>query len=515
MRERIESGSLVLGLVVALLGGSSLPAGADVGEVLSHQKISDDTGSFEGGIDAGDHFAFSVDGLGDLDGDGTPDLIVGLPGTDGLVGLDEGSVWILFLGPDGRVDGEKQFSPGTGPLAGAGNELGRDVAALGDLDGDGHTEVAVGAPFHDQDAAADRGIVWTLFLDDDGDVEAVQRFDGFESDFDGELDAGDLFGEATAALGDLDGDGVADLAVGAPGDDDDGFNRGAIWILFLDEGGLVKSQQKISAESGDFAGDLSNSDSFGSSIATLGDLDGDGVTDLAVGAPDDDDGEGEDLGAVWILFMNDDGTVKGEYKISKAGEHLLASLDGGDSFGWDVAALGDLDDDDVPDLGVGTPGDDDGSGANRGAMYVLFLNTDGSVKSEVKISDAVGNFDGNLDQGDSFGSSLAALGDLDGDGTTEIACGAPFNDDGAGADNGALYVLFMEGVVVLCGDADSNDAVASTDALVALNAAVGSAFCETCVCDVNSSGAVTAVDAQLILSASVGLPSELVCPVCQ
>ncbi len=515
MRERCERGCLILGFVVALLGASRLPAGAEVGEVLSHQKISDDTGDFEGGVDPGDHFASSADGLGDLDGDGTPDVVVGVPGTDGLVGEDEGSVWILFLDPDGRVDGEKQFSPGTGPLAGAGNELGRDVAALGDLDGDGHTEVAVGAPFHDQDIAEDRGVVWTLFLDDDGDVDAVQRFDGFGSEFDGDLDAGDFFGDATAALGDLDGDGVPDLAVGAPGDDDDGLNRGAIWILFLDEDALVKSQQKISADSGDFAGELSNGDLFGSSIAALGDLDGDGVPDLAVGAPDDDDGDGENLGAVWILFMNDDGRVKGEYKISKADDHLLASLDSGDSFGWDVAALGDLDGDDVPDVGVAAPGDDDGSGADRGAMYVLFLNPDGSVKSEVKISDAVGNFDGNLDVADSFGSSLAALGDLDGDGTTEVACGAPFNDDGAGSDNGALYILFMEGVVVLCGDADSNDLVTSTDALLALNAAVGTALCEACVCDVNSSGAVTAVDAQLILSASVGLPPALVCPVCE
>jgi hypothetical protein len=515
MKERIGKRYFVLGLVVTLLGAASLPAGADVGEVRFHQKISDDTGGFEGGIDPGDRFGSSVDGLGDLDGDGTPDLVVGVPGTDGLVGEDEGSVWFLFLDPDGRVDGEKQFAPGTGPLAAAGNALGSDVATLGDLDGDGHTEVAVGAPFHDETTAQDRGIVWTLFLDDDGDVEAVQRFDGFESDFDGDLDAGDFFGDATAALGDLDGDGVPDLAVGAPGDDDDGFERGAIWILFLDEDGLVKSQEKISSDSGDFAGDLSDEDRFGSSIAALGDLDGDGVTDLAVGAPDDDDGDGENLGAVWILFMNDDGTVKGEYKISKADDHLLASLDENDNFGWDVGALGDLDGDDVPDLGVATPGDDDGSGSNRGAMYVLFLNADGSVKSEVKISDSAGNFEGNLDQLDRFGSAVAALGDLDGDGTTEIACSAPFNDDGAGSDNGAVFVLFIEGLTVLCGDADSNDQITSTDALLTLNAAVGSTVCEACVCDVNSSGAITAVDAQILLSAAVGLPPEPVCPVCE
>jgi len=207
--------------------------------------------------------------------------------------------------------------------------------------------------------------------------------------------------------------------------------------------------------------------------------------------------------------------VKGEYKISKKDDHLLAELDELDYFGWDVEGLGDLDHDGVPDLGVGAPNDDDGSGDNRGAFYVLFLNPDGSVKSEHKVSSTAGGFEGNLDPVDNFGDALAAIGDLDGDGVTEIVCGAPRDDDGIGSDNGAIYVLFMEGVAALCGDADSNEAVSSTDALITLNTAVGLATCETCVCDVNSSGGVSALDAQILLSAAVGLPADLVCPACQ
>jgi hypothetical protein len=504
---------LTVALAVAL---TTVSARAEIGDVVLHQKISDTAGNFDGRLDPGDLFGFSVEPLGDLNDDGTPDVVAGTPGDDGLLGEDEGSFWVLFLQPNGKVKRYEKFAPGTGPLAVPGAQLGFDIANVGDLDGDGIVDIAVSAPYH-AEGEPERGIVWIVFLDDDGTYKDVMRFDGYGSDFDGDLDGGDRFGAGLAGIGDLDGDGVPDLAVGAPGDDDikaGGINQGAVWILFMTRDGLVDGYQKISIDEGRFGGDLDTDDSFGESVAAIGDIDGDGVVDLAVGAPYDDDGDGDNLGAVWILFLNDDGTVKGEYKISKKDDHLLAKLNQLDLFGWHVEGIGDLDEDGVPDIAVSAPGDDDGSGEERGAFYLLFLNRDGSVKAEKKISSTAGGFAGNLDPGDRFGSSIAALGDVDGDGAMDLAAGAPRDDDGAGTDTGAIWTLFLQGPQLLCGDADSNDNVSSTDALIALYAAVGSAFCEPCLCDVNASGAITASDAQALLGAATGLPVELVCPAC-
>jgi hypothetical protein len=136
-----------------------------------------------------------------------------------------------------------------------------------------------------------------------GWVLSHQKISDTEGGFNGILDDDDRFGVSVAALGDLDGDGVGDLAVGAHWDDDGGLNHGAVWMLFLNTDGTIKSHQKISDTEGGFTGILDDDDRFGRAVASLDDVDGDGVGDLAVGARHDDDG-GYNRGAVWVLFLD-------------------------------------------------------------------------------------------------------------------------------------------------------------------------------------------------------------------
>jgi len=214
--------------------------------------------------------------------------------------------------------------------------------------------------------------VWILFLDTDGTVKDHQKISNTEGGFTGMLDDGDRFGEDVGSLGDFDGDGVPDMVVGNFGDDDGGSDRGAVWVVLLNTDGTVKSHQKISSTEGGFTGALDDFDLFGRSVTSLGDLDGDGVVDLAVGAARDDDG-GSNRGAVWLLFLNADGTVKSHEKISSTQGGFTGALDDGDDFGEDVAFLGDLSSNGgFGALAVNAWKDDDG-GLDHGAVWILFI----------------------------------------------------------------------------------------------------------------------------------------------
>jgi hypothetical protein len=337
---------------------------------------------------------------------------------------------------------------GVGGFTGAlddGDGFGSSLAALGDLNADGVPDLAVGAPGDDDGFPSDldRGAVWILFLDADGTVDAHQKVSETAGGFGGSLDPGDSFGASLAWLGKLHPDDPPALAVGAPSDNTGGDNNGAVWILLLSAAGVVQDEHKISRFDGCFFGGLDDFDHFGSSVAALGDLDGDSTPDLAVGAPGDDDG-GSNRGAVHILFLfESDGCVEGDAKISDTEGGFTGTLHDGDNFGASLAALSDVDCDGHPDLAVGAPSDDDG-GPLRGAIWNLRLGAAGTVLGHVKVSDTSGGFTGVLDNGDFFGRGLAALGDFDGDGRLDLAAGAPSDDDG-GIDRGAAWLLFLDG----------------------------------------------------------------------
>ena len=423
-------------------GGSSGGSAGTRIRVADEQKISADSGSFNGSLDDGDQFGSAVADPGDLEGDGVRDLAVGAPFDDDG-GNDKGALWILFMDDNGRVDQEQKISSDAGGFRGnLDNDdlFGSAVAGIRDLNADGAFDLAAGAPGGDE-GGSDRGEVWILFLDAAGRVRQEQQIADGVGGFGGDLDSDDRFGSAIADVGDVNGDGIRDLAVGAPGDDDGSDNAGAVWILMMRTDGRVGSWQKISRDAGGFNGDLNANDHFGAAITGMGDLDNDGIPDLAIGAPGSDEG-GSDRGAVWIVFLDAAGRVRQEQQIADDVGGFGGNLDNNDRFGSAVADIRDMNGDGVRDLVVGAPDDDDGSD-NAGAVWMLMMTANGRVDGWQKISRDAGGFNGNLNAGDHFGAAITGIGDLDNDGVPDLAVGAPGDDDG-GADQGALWILFMD-----------------------------------------------------------------------
>jgi len=339
---------------------------------------------------------------------------------------------------DGSVDSTVEINETTANVPALENQdfSGYSVANIGDLDGDGVNDLAVGIPGAGH---LDPGEVRIMFMNADGSVKSTVEIDKDTANGPS-FGAGDYFGSAIANIGDLNDDGVNDIAVGAEMGD---LDRGEVHIMFMNTDGSIDSSVEISASANDVSKiSTVGDDNFGRSVANIGDLNDDGVNDLAVGAPEDNTG-GADRGTVHILFMNADGSVDSTVEIDDDTTNGPDLADE-DYFGSAVANIGDLNDDGVNDLAVGASHDAEG-GADRGTVHILFMNADGSVDSTVEINNSTTNGP-ELYNADYFGWSVANIGDLDGDGVNDLAVGAP-NDNAGGADRGTVHIMLIEGAL--------------------------------------------------------------------
>ena len=259
-----------------------------------------------------------------------------------------------------------------------------------------------------------------------GSVKSYQKISAVEGNFSGTLLNNAEFGHV-CAIGDLNNDGIQDYAAGAPGGNE-------VFVLIMAADMKVLSYTTINTNTENFGFDLLDGDQFGMDVASLGDLDNDGVSDLAIGA-DQVNGSG----AVFIVLLNNDGSLKSTIKIA-SGETNCPTLNAGDEFGKVISNMGDFFGDGINDIAISASKDDDG-GTDKGAFYICNLVTNGIISSFAKVSSSSGGFTGDLSDGDEFGH-VSNMGDFNNDGITDLAVGAVKDDDG-GTDYGAIWLLSM------------------------------------------------------------------------
>ncbi|RME29157.1 MAG: hypothetical protein D6798_00750 [Deltaproteobacteria bacterium] len=299
----------------------------------------------------------------------------------------------------------------------ANDHAGRGLSGLPDIDGDGHPELIIGAPGADV-GATDGGAVYIFHGPTAGSAS---------------LGAADITlvedrsyqyaGRGVAGVPDFTGDGVPDIVIGASGDDSAGNQAGVAWVLAGPPTDGVISDLAVAELWGAAAGDQA-----GRELAAIGDIDGDGLTDVAVGAHFNDDG-GSNAGAVYIVL----GGATGGASLDDA-DGTLIGRDATDLAGHAVAGAGDVDGDGTPDLLIGADGRDS-AGENAGAAYVVLGPVSGvhPLDDEIELLGEAA--------GDGAGAAVASAGDLDHDGRAEIIVGAPGSDRLA-IDGGAAYLVY-------------------------------------------------------------------------
>jgi hypothetical protein len=378
-----------------------------------------DTHSWHAQIDeVGAEFGTSVATAGDVNGDGYADVIIGASGVS-VDYTDEGAVFVWHGSANGVNNGvhgtdtnrEWFFRSGA-----PGARAGFSVATAGDVNGDGYSDVMIGAPYHFA-GGAETGVAWLSLGSSTGldDIEKWQNRDIGDN-------PGDNFGWSVATAGDVNGDGYADVIVGAPHHTDTSSQQGRAYLWYGNSSGISSYRDWDDTGGGVDA-------YFGSSVATAGDVNGDGYSDVLVGSP----GYSSLRGKVYAYHGGPD--VPSETAAWTKPSNQEMAL-----FGISVGTAGDVNGDGFADLIVGAQRWDGGQDL-EGGVWVYHGNA--------SLLNTAPDFHKEADQAYAeFGTSVGTAGDVNGDGYDDIIVGAPYWTDGHDDEGGAwIYKGSSDGLV--------------------------------------------------------------------
>ena len=380
------------------------------------------------GEDADDRSGRSVAGVGDVNGDGYDDILIGAFGDDDG-GNSAGQIYLIF-GKSSSWAMDTDLSAADASFWGEDTDdsAGRSgITCAGDVNSDGYDDILIGV---ESNSNGGRGAGQTYLILGKASGWAMDTdLSNSDASFLGE-DTQDRSGSSVAGAGDVNGDGYDDILIGASSDNDGGNDAGQTYLILGKSSGWAMDTDLSDADAsflGEDAGDYS-----GRSVAGIGDVNGDGYDDILVGADRDEDG-GQSAGQTYLILGKPSGwamdTDLSDSDASFWGENQ------GDYSGYSVAGAGDINDDGYDDILIG-------AFAWSGQTYLILGKASGwAMDTDLSASDA--SFLGEA-SGDNSGMSVAGAGDVNGDRYDDILIGANNNNEG-GNQAGQTYLILGKG----------------------------------------------------------------------
>ncbi|MDD1461089.1 DUF4114 domain-containing protein [Dolichospermum sp. ST_sed2] len=410
------------------------------------------------GVGEGDESGHSVSNIGDINGDGIDDLAIGAPLSD-INGNNSGAAYIIFGSEESNYFSNPIELSNLDTTQGltikggqSGDHAGWSVSSAGDFNGDDIKDLLIGATSPNDDESGNQGEAYIIFGKKDGfgststlDLSNIGVNDGLKIISNDD----DNLGYSVSDAGDINGDNIDDIIVGAPYAND---NSGSSFVIYgrkkvESENSLTSNIINVSnlSSSNGFTFNGQSGDKSGFSVSKAGDINGDNIDDIIIGAKDGNPNDKEFAGRAYVVFGKQGGFDSNLTLSNLNGTNgfTINGITPFDNTGSSVSALGDFNGDNVDDIIVGAINATNSSG--RG--YVIYGSKTGFAPTFELSSFDTSNYDGKkgfiIDgvENSNLGHSVSSAGDVNGDSVNDLIISAPF----ANSQAGEAYVMFGTG----------------------------------------------------------------------
>lgn len=386
--------------------------------------------SFYGELN-GDYSGMEISSAGDVNCDGFDDILISsYYNEEG--GFKSGQIYLIL----GKADGWNMDTPLSSADASFIGEFeedqaGRSISSAGDVNGDGFDDILIGAPYNDN-GKIDAGQTYLILGKENGWKKDI-ILSSADASFLGE-NFTDVSGFEISGVGDVNGDGFDDFMIGAHRNDGGNTDAGKTYLIFGMKSGWGMDFN-LSNANASFIGE--NADDLSGISLSGGDFNGDGLSDIIIGAYTNDEG-GSNAGQSYLIFGRENNWSRNINLAYSSASFIGEHPD--DLLGRFCSLSGDVNDDGYDDIIISSYRNDE-LGSDTGKSYLILGNSSDGIM-DIPISSANASFIGE-NAGDYFGYSVSSAGDVNGDGYDDILIGANMNDDG-GTRSGKTYIIFYK-----------------------------------------------------------------------